>query len=206
MTRRILLVEDNEHNRYLARYLLERAGFELEVAFDGKRGLALLNRGLPEYEVLPDRRTLALTLFRAVNWIARPDLTTRIGDAGPMIATPDAQCLRTIEFDYALVPHAGDWRAGRVTSWAGRFNTDLLVMPVDSHPERLYACRFALGLTQRAAGAQIGVGEDAWREVEAAGRVGERVMAAIERGITELLTHVAARLVREDGGSDPGGR
>lgn len=36
---RILLVEDNENNRYLATYLLERAGFEIEAAADGRRGL-----------------------------------------------------------------------------------------------------------------------------------------------------------------------
>ncbi len=45
MKPRILLVEDNENNRYLARYLLERAGFELEVALDGRRGLALARAG-----------------------------------------------------------------------------------------------------------------------------------------------------------------
>ena len=45
MKPRILLVEDNENNRYLARYLLERAGFALEVAVDGKRGLELARAG-----------------------------------------------------------------------------------------------------------------------------------------------------------------
>ncbi len=104
---------------------------------DGTRGLAVLNRGLPEYEILREGNTIALTLFRGVNWIARPDLATRIGDAGPLIATPDAQCLRTMVCDYALVPHAGDWRSGRVTALAARYNTDLQVVSVDSHPGRL---------------------------------------------------------------------
>ena len=45
MTARILLVEDNENNRYLARYLLERAGFEIEIAVDGLRGLELARAG-----------------------------------------------------------------------------------------------------------------------------------------------------------------
>jgi two-component system cell cycle response regulator DivK len=43
--RRILLVEDNANNRYLARYLLERAGFEIEIATDGRRGLELARAG-----------------------------------------------------------------------------------------------------------------------------------------------------------------
>ena len=92
---------------------------------DGQRGLAVLNRGLPEYEVLPERNTIALALFRGTGWIARPDLQTRIGDAGPMIAVPDAQCLRRMAFDYALLPHAGDWQSGRLPEWADRFNSDL---------------------------------------------------------------------------------
>ena len=45
MKQRILLVEDNENNRYLARYLLERAGFEIEVATDGKQGLEKARAG-----------------------------------------------------------------------------------------------------------------------------------------------------------------
>lgn len=52
MRPRILLVEDNENNRYLARYLLERAGFELEVALDGKRGLAQARAGRFDLVVL----------------------------------------------------------------------------------------------------------------------------------------------------------
>jgi len=40
MRPRILLIEDNLNNRYLARYLLERAGFEVESAGNGAEGLA----------------------------------------------------------------------------------------------------------------------------------------------------------------------
>lgn len=41
MTPRILIIEDNENNRYLARYLLEQAGYEVETAVNGVQGLAL---------------------------------------------------------------------------------------------------------------------------------------------------------------------
>ena len=82
----------------------QRAFVELN---DGTRGLALLNQGLPEYEILPDQNTIALTLFRGVGWIARPDLLTRIGDAGPLIAVPGAQCLRKMAFDYAATGARG---------------------------------------------------------------------------------------------------
>jgi alpha-mannosidase len=81
---------------------------------DGEAGLAILNRGLAEYEVLRDgeRNTIALTLLRCVGYLSRGDgdMPTRPGLAGPPLPTPEAQCLGTHTFEYALVPHSGDWR------------------------------------------------------------------------------------------------
>lgn len=39
MTRNILLIEDNEQNRYLATFLLERHGFKVLQANDGRLGI-----------------------------------------------------------------------------------------------------------------------------------------------------------------------
>jgi alpha-mannosidase len=86
---------------------------------DGERGLAVLNRGLPEYELVPAAAaegigpgsTVALTLLRCVDWLSREDLATRRGHAGPMLHTPEAQGLGKHVFEYALVPHVGDWQA-----------------------------------------------------------------------------------------------
>jgi len=85
---------------------------------DGTRGLAVLNRGLPEYEVVQDgsgitgknSMAIAVTLLRCVEWLSRGDLSTRRGHAGPMEHTPEAQCLGQHEFDYALIPHSGTWQ------------------------------------------------------------------------------------------------
>ncbi len=74
----------------------------------GRRGLTIANRGLPEYEVLHDG-TIALTLLRAVGWLSRDDLLNRVGEAGPAIPTPEAQCLGRQRVEYALLPHAGNW-------------------------------------------------------------------------------------------------
>jgi CheY-like chemotaxis protein len=41
MSRKVLLIEDNEQNRYLATFLLEKHGYEVVAAFDGPRGVEL---------------------------------------------------------------------------------------------------------------------------------------------------------------------
>lgn len=51
--KRILLIEDNETNRYLARFLLEQAGFVVETAVNGVQGLAMA-RSAPYDLVLLD--------------------------------------------------------------------------------------------------------------------------------------------------------
>ena len=42
---RILMIEDNESNAYLARFLLERRGHEITVAATGGEGIALARGG-----------------------------------------------------------------------------------------------------------------------------------------------------------------
>ena len=90
---------------------------------DGKSGIALLNRGLREYEVLDDaQRTLAVTLVRGIRY---PSIA---GGAQPFADDPyqDAcQCTGAIEHHYALMPHAGNWEKGRVLPEARLFNVPL---------------------------------------------------------------------------------
>jgi alpha-mannosidase len=81
---------------------------------DGVHGVMLANRGLPEYEALPGTEaspgvTLALTLLRCVGWLSRGDLHNRTGHAGPAEPTPEAQCPGEHRFQYALIPHAGNY-------------------------------------------------------------------------------------------------
>lgn len=99
---------------------------------DGTKGLAIFNKGLPEYTILKDRNTIAVTLFRSVGRVAT-DINTRIGDAGPEILTPDAQCLRQMSFEYAIYPHAGDTFTGKVSREADLFNSDVLVVQTSRH-------------------------------------------------------------------------
>ena len=106
---------------------------EFVDAHDGRVGLMVANRGLPEYEVVNDAtpwgtgQAIALTLLRCVGWLSRNDLATRSGDCGPGLPTPEAQCLGRHVFEYALAPHAGDWRA--VFPQARAFNSPLRAVP-----------------------------------------------------------------------------
>jgi mannosylglycerate hydrolase len=83
---------------------------------DGHAGLAVFNRGLPEYEILrdglhPGDNTIAVTLLRCVGWLSRGDMPSRPSHAGVPVPTPEAQCLGRHTFEYAIVPHLGDWHA-----------------------------------------------------------------------------------------------
>ncbi|MCC6489931.1 MAG: hypothetical protein IT364_20750 [Candidatus Hydrogenedentes bacterium] len=100
---------------------------------DGKKGFAVINKGMPEFEVISKgaRRTLALTLFRSVGWLSREDFPTRPGHTGPPIDTPGAQCLRHMEFRYAFMAHPGDWT--RVMSEALAHNFGILATRCDIH-------------------------------------------------------------------------
>ena len=73
--------------------------------------LALLTKGLPEYEARPRAggAELCLTLLRCVGLISRPDgLPTRPRRAGPPVQTPEGQCLGRYELHYALLLGAGE--------------------------------------------------------------------------------------------------
>jgi two-component system, cell cycle response regulator DivK len=52
MKKKILLIEDNEQNRYLVVFLLERRGHEVVPAVDGPMGIALARRIRPDLILL----------------------------------------------------------------------------------------------------------------------------------------------------------
>ena len=101
---------------------------------DGRRGVMLLNRGLPEYEALAadgQEVTLALTLLRCVGWLSRGDLYNRPAHAGPAEPTPEAQCPGVHTFHYALVPHAGNYLTAMHE--ASAFNAPLRAVSTPAH-------------------------------------------------------------------------
>lgn len=66
--------------------------------------LTFLHRGLQEYQTVRHEYedSLDVTLVRSVGWLSRDDLRTRGGGAGPRLKTPEAQCIRITEFQYAV--------------------------------------------------------------------------------------------------------
>jgi len=80
---------------------------------NGKRGLAVLNFGLPEYEVFDNESgTVAMTLLRGFGYpkmsgIAREDLVERVGNEG-------SQCLGIQHYELDLFFYSGDWQTAGV--------------------------------------------------------------------------------------------
>ncbi|TDD07731.1 hypothetical protein E1292_12605 [Nonomuraea deserti] len=77
--------------------------------------------GLPEMQALPggDGDVLAVTLVRAVGWLSRFDLRARTAGAGPMLATPEAQCRGPRRFRLTVrLGEAGDLELARAAAEA----------------------------------------------------------------------------------------
>lgn len=87
---------------------------------DGGNGFALLNRGLPQYEAIDTpERPLALTLLRA----------NRAWNSVRLAHYPDqdgTQLQGEYTFEYAAMPHSGDWEAAGLTHQAELFNIESL--------------------------------------------------------------------------------
>ena len=91
---------------------------------DGAAGLAVLNRGISQYEVLETReRPIALTLMRcfqmrnSVQNIDYPD-------------QPGSQCQGVQEYRWAVIPHAGDWDRGGVMAAAAAWNVPPVICQI----------------------------------------------------------------------------
>lgn len=97
---------------------------------DGTLGLAIINDGLCEYEVMDNgERTIALTLLRAV----KNQICTEFRAAGDFPDQKGGQSPGKREFKYAVYPHSGDWHKGEVYNEAQRFNIPVRPIQVGQH-------------------------------------------------------------------------
>lgn len=97
----------------------------VDVSTAEEGGLAVLVDGLREYELYPDESgSLAITLVRSVGVLSG-------GDHIPHVQyTPGAQCQGRNVVRYAVYPHAGDWKEGKVWKQSLEFNTPLVAVQV----------------------------------------------------------------------------
>jgi mannosylglycerate hydrolase len=101
---------------------------------DGKSGLMVANRGLPEVEALKNAKgnaEIALTLLRCVGWLSRDDFSTRKGHAGVFLETPGAQMPGQWTYDYSIIPHQGTWISAYWQAYA--FNAPLRAVATGMH-------------------------------------------------------------------------
>jgi len=99
---------------------------------NGERGVALLNRGLPGNNVAED--TMMLSLLRSTRIVAygfgggyEPGMSS---DSGFELG-------KELTFDYAVIPHPGDWRQAGIHREGMEFNNPLLVYTASSQPGAL---------------------------------------------------------------------
>ena len=104
---------------------------------DTAGGIALVTRGIQEYEVMADEGggVLALTLLRCVGWLSRDDLAMRNNDpAGPKLETPGAQSPGTHTFEFALIPYAGAYASALVPAQAHAYAHPPVGVRAGVHP------------------------------------------------------------------------
>ena len=164
---------------------------------DGRKGVALINRGLPGNNVADG--TLMLSLMRSARISAYPFF----GGYEPGVSSDlglELGVKRT--FDYALVPHEGDWRAAEIYRAGWEFNNPLAVRKVSSHAGSLPKRWGLLSVSKRdivVSALKPGRGGSiVLRVYEAAGRPRSSIKIKLNAGIS------SAREVSllEDGGAE----
>ena len=95
---------------------------------DRARGIALLNRGLPGNNVA--EQVLMLSLMRSARITSYPFF----GGYEPGVSSDlGLELGKPLTFDYALVPHAGDWRDAGVFRDGFEFSNPLIARKVSQH-------------------------------------------------------------------------
>ncbi|MFJ5758993.1 glycoside hydrolase family 38 C-terminal domain-containing protein [Neobacillus sp. NPDC093182] len=104
---------------------------------DDQKGIAILNKGLPQYEILHgEKPTIAVTLLAGTDYMGKQDLVDRPGRrSGLHVETPDSLLLGKHEMNYSIVAHAGNEIESNVASKANEFTTPFVTVPVNEKSE-----------------------------------------------------------------------
>lgn len=97
---------------------------------NGTNGLAFVHLGIPEYEVLDGSGgDLAVTFLRS--------FSIRGGMGESFEDQPVSQCHGKNEYVYAIMPHAGDWKAGRLFEASAELASPTRVAQTTKHAGKL---------------------------------------------------------------------
>lgn len=98
--------------------------------FDEGRGVAVMPKGVREYEIIGEQfDTIRLTIFRTYGFMGKENLIYRPGRASgeTVIATPDAQCHKTMSFEFSVVYFAEGFDQANVAQLAKQAVTPIEV-------------------------------------------------------------------------------
>ena len=98
--------------------------------FDEGRGVAVMPKGVREYEIIGEQfDTIRLTIFRTYGFMGKENLMYRPGRASgeTVIATPDAQCHKTMSFEFSVVYFAEGFDQANVAQLAKQAVTPIEV-------------------------------------------------------------------------------
>ncbi|MEO0509542.1 MAG: glycoside hydrolase family 38 C-terminal domain-containing protein [Verrucomicrobiota bacterium] len=97
---------------------------------NGENGLSVLNNCLTEFQLLEDDRgTLALTLLRAI----RNRICTESRVSSEFPEKLGSQMLQTLDYEYAIYPHKGDWVEGKVYAEADKLNAPITPVQISNN-------------------------------------------------------------------------
>ncbi|MEL3970840.1 glycoside hydrolase family 38 C-terminal domain-containing protein [Rossellomorea oryzaecorticis] len=102
---------------------------------DDKRGISILNKGLPQYEILNgEEPVIALTLLCGTDYMGKQDLVYRPGRrSGLHVETPDSSLLGKHEMEYSIIPHKGNEMDAYVAMKSNEYITPAFAVQVNSH-------------------------------------------------------------------------
>jgi hypothetical protein len=98
---------------------------------DGASTRGVFARGLHAYQAT-EEGTVNLPLLRAVEWLAKPDLSGRAGDAGPSFYVPDARCERCVRHELAFACLDGGIEQVRLQALNAIYQNPPLLVEVQS--------------------------------------------------------------------------
>ncbi len=99
---------------------------------DQSRGIAVFPQGVREYEIVNEQGSqIRLTLFRTYGYMGKENLVYRPGRASgeKIIATPDAQLLKEMEFDFGFTTFVGTLNDANIDTMAKSYNSEMEVYP-----------------------------------------------------------------------------